>query len=230
MDIKRIMLLVCLSMLLGTAVMAEPSGGSPSDSVKAGPWALLFGVTKNFSLAPFAGTEFWIQRGLPSGDGLRVGVRVTAGSASGSGYYVDVDGDSIDVMVAAHHVHYKQMDGDLSFLYGAGPIIRVGSMSSHESEWAENDTLFIERQWRREGDSWSAGVEVLVGAEWQLTRHIALSADYSSSLIYTSRDRDVVWRERSNDGPWEIRGEDHPHFHGWSTGDLLVRLGLVIYL
>jgi opacity protein-like surface antigen len=126
----------------------------------------------------------WIQRILPGGDVVRLGAGVSASSAEGTAYH-DIDEDSVDISVSADYVHYRSRDGEMSLMLGAGPTVGIGSLSSFESGQTDEDTAVVYREWRTEEDRWSVGVEVLLGAEWQLTRHIAVSGEYSSSLVYS---------------------------------------------
>jgi len=228
-SVGRTTLLVSLLLIVGVTVMAQPGPERATTVAKAGPWALLFRVTSNFTIAPLTGTEVWVQRSFVGGDAVRLGAGISANSGSGTMYH-RLNGDTVDVSIAADYVHYISRDNELSVILGAGPTVDIWSMSSFESGQETEDSVVVSREWRTEQDIWSAGAEVILGAEWRLTRHIGVSAEYGLSAQYSNRKDHRHWKRRAGDGPWETTLDDHPHTEGWSVGDMTTRLGLTIYL
>jgi len=226
--VRSVITAICFLLILSPELMCCPGGQSSETTTKAGPWALLFQVQKNFSLTEFQAGMVSVQRDLCGCAAVRLGAGVYGASSDATG-----DGsttDETDVSFTAAYLRYLPGGQDVRVFLGAGPEVGFNRTSSLASSSLSGDTTVIYFEEESKEHSWYVGCGALLGDEWRLTPHIAVTGEYSTSAIYTSTRVDKTDRRRVDDGQWETTWQRHPDTTGWSFGRMEVKLGLTVYL
>jgi hypothetical protein len=212
---------VCLA--LGSMALADSEGENRGMRGRSNLWALLFQIDRDFNLAPFQGSTISAMRTWAGGNAIRFGTSISASKN-------ETDRDGISVDVSAHYVDYSHPDREVTFFIGAGPT--AGLADSHSGGTAsvslDGETAVLDS--RSDYRSWYVGVHVLAGAEWLLTRHLALSAEYGSSLLYSHYRSDRVERLTPESAGTPTVKEYHSSDGKYSVGATAIRLGLTVYL
>jgi len=227
-SVSSVMMSICLFLSLSATLMAGPAEQPTDARATEGPWALLFQVKNNFSLAAFQAGMLSVQRDLCGCAAMRFGAGVYGTSRDATG-----DGTTTDetrVSFTTTYLRYVSGEQDVRFFLGVGPEVGFDRVSALESRSVEGDTAIFYYERESEEHSWYVGCGMLVGAEWRLTPHISVTGEYSTSATYTSTELDRAERHRVDDGPWETDWESHPDTAGWSLGEMAVKLGLTVYL
>jgi opacity protein-like surface antigen len=213
-------------LLLASAVAAQTPG--PTTTLpREGPWALLFQVKGDFVLASLQGSKVSIQHDVRRTDAIRLGASVTASSSEATAGERDSDESSVDV--SAIYVYYPSRGQEVSPFFGIGPAMGLSDRSSSQFLTLPTDSVDNYLDSRSDGDSWQIGGQALLGAEWLVTRHIALTGEYALSAWYTREHSESEERRRVGDGAWATTYSRDTTNSGWSFGEMAVKLGVIIY-
>jgi opacity protein-like surface antigen len=222
------MICMCLVLSLDATLIAGPAEQPTDTTTKEGPWALLFQVKNNFSLAPFQAGMLSVQRDLRGCAAVRFGAGVYGTSSDATGG--SSTADETDVSFTGTYLRYVSGGQDVRVFLGAGPEVGFNRLSQLESGSMPGDTVITYYEYESKEHRWYMGCDVILGAEWRLTPHIAVTGEYSTSATYTSTELDKTNRRRVDDGQWETTWQSHPDKASWSFGDMEVKLGLTVYL
>jgi hypothetical protein len=207
----------------GQASAPDPEQRSSSSS------ALQFTIGPDFQLASFHGSLLSWQHQLSRTRAYRIGIGIggSLGNSDGAGddwsYRLDSDSTALDSAAATNRTSsdMKSFNLDLvsqylwqhnhgrpvMFYWGVGPSFhysRNRSQSSwDETSFATGSRTEVRRMWGSQSN-WrlGAGVSSTAGAEWRVTAHLSLLAEYRASAQYTyleadTHDRTVLIRSEA---------------------------------
>jgi hypothetical protein len=169
------------------------------DALRAGSWALQFGISSNFTLISFEGLSISAKKHFSPSRAIRFGTTIAAWTEDVNmddlyrsqdhqqSSISDADNNSLSWDISALYLFYPGPRDRLSFFAGLGPdfgysrakhetntnVIRDGQViqDAEQNKWTYNRRVYL-------------GLRGVLGAEWFATKRISLIADYSLSTRY----------------------------------------------
>jgi len=210
-----------------SASAQEATSAAAEDAVSApAQWGLQFGVTNNLTLTSFDGATIGLIRRTPNNRAWRIGMELGGSFRSmqeeDSIYSYEIDGDenTQTVELHAYHMRFSQPKNDAAMYVGAGP--RAWFERNHSKLTYGPDT---EESIENTTRYWSAGVGGLFGAEWVFREGMAVHAEYSIALAYSS----TINTELRTDYTSNLTRDTKHTMSGTSLGSQSVRFGLSVY-
>jgi len=114
-----------------------------------------------------------------------------------------INSSSFGITVNSQYIRYVKGTDDISFFAGGGPFISYSTTTSN-AEIREKEPI---EKYKRTDDSYSLGVDLLLGIEWWFHKYMSLSAEYGMKFMYRSRDSMVeqgVLRKESTENYFSI--------------------------
>ncbi len=180
--------------LFFTFISAQEKPDS-THSLKAGSWALQFGISNNFTLSNFNGSTFSGKYHLTDQSAIRLSI--TANGQNGEVENIEsarnknnkVEGsypiDNYNVSIKPVYIFYPSNSNNFNFYFGAGPLFNLSSYKSGNSYAGFNaDTLYSKNNSRNKRDGFEIGFTGLAGVEYFVTSYFSIHAEYSASLTY----------------------------------------------
>ncbi|GMR25468.1 MAG: hypothetical protein BMS9Abin39_0768 [Ignavibacteria bacterium] len=172
-----------------------------------GKFALQFQINENFSLSNFQGTTLSGKYHFSARDAVRLGLSLSFSDSDGevSSNALDtinvitntIDNSSYGITVNTQYIRYIKGTDDISFFAGGGPFIDY-STSTSNGEIREKQPV---EKYKSTRDSYSLGMNLLLGVEWWFHKYMSLSAEYGMKFMYryrkTINELGVVRRELS---------------------------------
>jgi hypothetical protein len=159
-----------------------------------GKFALQFQINRDFQLSDFQGSTLSGKYHFSARDAVRLGLMVEFGDSDmeTSSNLLDtinvntsnIDNSSFGITLNTQYIRYIKATDDISFFAGGGPFISYSTTSSN-GELMRKDPF---EKYKRTNDSYSFGVDLLLGIEWWFHKYISLSAEYGMKFIYRSRE------------------------------------------
>jgi hypothetical protein len=115
----------------------------------------------------------------------------------------NIDNSSFGITVNTQYIRYIKGTDDISFFIGGGPFINYSTTTSN-GEIREKDPV---EKYTRTDDSYSWGMDLLLGVEWWFHKYMSLSAEYGMKFMYRSRESIVeqgVLRRETTDNYFRI--------------------------
>jgi hypothetical protein len=219
---RRTLFLLVVFMLV-TAGLSAAQEDERANSLTAGSWALMFGISENFTLDPFTGGSLSVKRHFSDKSALRAGIDFGVGSSENTAENTATtpvqqtrNNDHRAFQLEGLYQRYTSPGRPINFYWGAGAY---GGYSSRTRE-ALVDSTFT----RNETTSYSVGATGLLGVEFFAARAIGIHAEYRGNLGY-SWSESVAKRERPGATPGDLRIDAY----GWSFGGGYLRFGLSAY-
>ncbi len=185
---------------LFTSLLFVTAGFSQSTSYLDsldGKFALQFQINENFRLSNFQGSTLSGKYHFSSRDAVRLGLSLSFSDFDGkvSSNVLDtinvntykIDNSSFGITVKAQYIRYIKGTEDISFFAGGGPFIDYFTSTSN-GNIKEKDPV---EKYKRTDDSYSLGVDLLLGVEWWFHKYMSLSAEYGMKFMYRSRESKV---------------------------------------
>lgn len=197
--IRRLSLAIAVAACL--IVMAPNSGAAADDSdehsasaLRAGAWALQFGIGPDFQLSSFDGSVLSIKHHTSAGSAWRLGVSGRFSSVDRDESY-DWAGpdtttfrnegiDGVSLSVGATHLWYPHPGRRVSAYYGVGPFVSLSRTDWTTEEGGQTRT--------EEESGWAAGADLVFGGEWFPARSIGIHAEYGADLSYSKTTQESV--------------------------------------
>ncbi len=188
---------------------------SERNSLRAGAWAMQFGISSNFKLASFQGSTFSVKYQLSERHALRAGITINGntnnGSSSTTRYIADSlaslspadnSSDAANVSFVVQYLWYRNPSGPVHIYFGLGPSISY--TSSHSSSSSSDlrtdyyyDTVYNYFQYsaqvanKSNSKQWGIGLTGAMGVEWFASQWLSICAEYSEGIQY-------FWRSSSS--------------------------------
>jgi hypothetical protein len=154
-----------------------------------GKFALQFQINRDFQLSDFQGSTLSGKYHFSARDAVRLGLMVEFGDSDmeTSSNLLDtinvntsnIDNSSFGITLNTQYIRYIKATDDISFFAGGGPFISYSTTSSN-GELMRKDPF---EKYKRTNDSYSFGVDLLLGIEWWFHKYISLSAEYGMKFI-----------------------------------------------
>lgn len=178
-----------------------------------GKFALQFQINSYFKLSDFQGSTLSGKYHFSTRDAVRLGLSLSFSDSDGefSTNEIDtinaitntIDNSSFGITVNTQYIRYIKGTDDISFFAGGGPFISY-STSTSNGELRQKDPV---EKYKRTDDSYSLGVDLLLGVEWWFHKYMSLSAEYGMKFMYRSRESMVeqgVLRRETTDNYFRI--------------------------
>jgi opacity protein-like surface antigen len=212
--------------LMGVTSQAQevPAGGAWRSS----DWALQFQLNPNFDLGAYGG-GIAVKRHLGERSAVRVGVDVTVATS-------DVDQEArvflpvADLATADSDADIQRYNVFLQLLRSAAVASRTslywggGVVQSFQREHAETinrPSSAPATLSERDGHTWSAGLQALLGVEWFAARDLALDAEFGITASYRWGEGEVTRTENN-----VLQATSSDTFHSWNVGAADAVLGV----
>lgn len=161
---------------------AQERNEDPSPSLRAGAWALQFGIGQDFTLDSFLGSTISGKRHTSAARAWQVGLTLDASVRTNDEDNLGTD-DQETLTVTARYLAYPLLgtqDVETVQLYlGAGPQFSFRRDSQGGREQSQTSTRL------------GIGVSGTVGAEWFVHRRISLIGAYETALLYQREALDI---------------------------------------
>ena len=188
------------------------------NSLKAGMWAMQFGIASNFTLTSFQGSTIAFKYQLSEKNAIRAGLtingRTSNGTTTTSGSVADTSigsipgnnsSDAATVSLIVQYLWYMNPNGPVHLYFGVGPTISYSySQSSSSNFYLENgdytDSVYHyfgyweQSVYTSKSIQWGIGATGTAGVEWFACPWLLIRAEYNEGIQY-------VWRSNmsSND-------------------------------
>ncbi len=238
---NRLLLFVMISMSVTVCLRAQDTL-SERNSLKAGAWALQFGISSNFTLTSFQGSTFSIKYQLSEKTAIRGGISMSGATNDGNGIASGTNADtsigsvpvnssssSQGVSFILQYIWYMNPSGPIHLFAGLGPSISY-SYSQSKTEYAENGLYLYDYIPSSSSTQWGAGATGSVGVEWFPSQWFSLRAEYGESLLYRwGSSSSMTDYSGSYTGFVPSHSENSSTSKGWSLSSSSVGFGLNVY-
>jgi len=184
---------------------------SERNSLKAGVWAMQFGISSNFTLTSFQGSTIAFKYQLSDKNALRVGITINgstnSGNSAATGSVTDTSYGSIpensstdaaNVSFVIQYLNYMNPSGPVHFYLGLGPSISYNYSHSSSDNSYLNTSEFYDNgyhtlgYWERivnksNSNQWGIGLTGVAGVEWFACQWLSIRAEYSDGIQYLWR-------------------------------------------
>lgn len=237
--------------LIGFVSAAEQEVPSDSNSIKAGAWALQFGIGSNFTFTAFQGTTISLLHHLSDANAIRAGLSFSGNFSDGTDLANQVLGDTghipssgdnsthtMNLTLGVQCLWYLNSRSPVHLYVGLGPSVSYYYYSYRNAqvavppnsylyysnyEWTQADYVYTNKQL-------SVGARGLVGVEWFPSRWFSLHAEYSQTIQYgwgsTKTTTDGV---PYNIDVAKLTVTDNGSSKGWNITSGYISLGASIY-
>ena len=239
---NRLLFFILISMSVIVCLRAQDTL-SERNSLKAGTWALQFGISSNFTLTSFQGSTFSIKYQLSDKAAIRGGISITGstnnGNGTASGTNADTSIGSLPTNISSsaqgisfilQYLWYMDPSGPIHFFIGLGPVVSYSySQNNSENDYFETSYLYDYR-YSSSSTQWGAGATGSVGVEWFPSHWFSLRAEYGESLQYRwSSSSSMNDYSYTNSVSVPSHYENSSTSKGWSLSSSSVSFGLNIY-
>jgi len=202
MHFKSAVPALCLLFMLSAWGFAQNDSTTVAkNSLEKGAKALQFGVSRNFTLSNFDGSDISFKHQFSNKSALRMGL----------GFLLDLDSDTDDRTDSNPSVYSSQRESStklygvsinaawlkhlspskrISFYWGGGPIVGFDRIDTNVAETvvlSDSTSTFIDRE---QGQMvWEFGGILIFGTEYFLSKEISLTAEYrSTNSFFRTKD------------------------------------------
>jgi len=208
------------------------TGGTPEangkNSLLKGSWALQFQINDNFTLSSFQGSTISAKRHFSNKRAIRFGMSLSSAvtdqdqSSSQTAGSDHAESDAQRITINTQYALYPSPDKNVNLFFGSGPVVSLSR--SNTTTRSLRGSFSTANRTRDTG--WSAGLSGVLGVEWFATRNISLSAEYTSSLVYSSSNIKAISEQIASN---RITFETERHTKAFQFGSGGVNFGLSIY-
>jgi opacity protein-like surface antigen len=198
----------------GLLLAAVPARAQDSTNVWTSPrvkgaHSMQFTINQNFTLSSFEGASFSLQRQVTKRSAnrfglsfeLHVGDNGQLSSASDTASSVSQSSDNDfgggSVELSAHRIVYSDPARRMSFYGGLGPFASYRRAHDHSRNQGPAGPASYDYVQSRTLNEWAVGLDGLLGVDWAIGSHLALLAEYSTQLSYSSGHQDLELHQTS---------------------------------
>ena len=243
-SLKSAALSLVFTLLLLWPMSQAQSQAADTTSLRAGSWALQFGIAGNFTLTSFQGSTISAKYHLSGTSAIRGGITISGNTADGTPSITYVYNDTSNgtmpekssssaqsIGLVLQYLAYANPDGPVHFYAGIGPIVSY----NHSQSSSDNSHPYAPRSWERviyssSSTQWGAGLIGNIGLEWFAVRWLSIRAEYGESLQYQWRSSSSV---QDYSYPMTLGIPEHIETSGptkgWSLASAAVNFGLSVY-
>jgi len=234
-------------LIFGISLTQAQEPAAETNSLKAGAWALQFGISSNFTLLSFQGTTVSAKYQTSTTNAWRVGISINGNDQNITGLQSPIQGDTFtssgsnnssngyeNILLRVQYLWYANSEGVTHFYIGAGPIVGY-SRNHYDQQDISNSSSPTYASWLNQTRSstvrsWSAGASAVVGVEYFPVRVFSLHAEYSSNLTYEQSKNESNARSVDNYGTLYTNGDNATgSSHQWTLGNGGIYFGLSLY-
>ncbi len=249
MFIRKFRILVFIAATVALTYSCTAQGQTrDSVSLKAGSWALQFGIAQNFTLTSFQGSTIGAKYQISENNAIRGGITINGSNNSGPDSYSGSVGDSSlgtipgsastksgNVSFVLQYLWYMNPEGHVHLYAGAGPIFSYSYCNYYDNYsyyyngnpgyWGTN--IRTEQSTTR-----SVGVSAVLGVEWFACSWLSLRADYNENIQYQWYSSSTVYNyiESISSPGYPLNKSNSASTKGWTLASSGVSFGLNIYL
>ena len=216
------------------------------NSLKAGAWALQFGVGGNFTLSSFQGTSIAAKYHFTNRTAVRAGVTLYGAIGDGTSSNSSEQGatnmssgssgsssNSVTTILNIQYLWYLNSSAPVQFYLAIGPSIAYSHTSSDEDGTAINSyaSSYVTRSTSvNRFNQFAIGASGAAGVEWFPATWISLRAEYSEGIKYqwSSAKSTHTTTNSLPDVPVSTLSTSTTG-KGWALNDQGVSFGLNIY-
>jgi hypothetical protein len=239
---NRILFLILISMSVTVCSRAQDTL-SERNSLKAGVWALQFGISSNFTLTSFQGSTFSIKYQLSDKAAIRGGISISGSTNSGNGtasgknadtsigsFPANSSSSSQGISFILQYLWYMNPSGPIHFFIGLGPSVSYSYLQSNTKNAYDDETYMQVYTQSSSSTQWGTGATGSVGIEWFPSQWFSLRAEYGESLQYKwGSNTSMTDYFFTNTGPVPFHYENSGTSKGWSLSISSVSFGLNVY-
>ena len=165
------------------------------DSLK-GKYALQFQISNNFNLTNFQGSTFSGKYHFGCKSAVRLGLSLDFGDveqdATTNQYDTvnvatnNIEQNSFSMTIRTQYIRYFIGTDEVAFYGGTGPFVNYSTLTRESKLTGSND----DRHLKETSDSFSIGLDLILGVEWFLSENMSLSAEYGLNFSYRTRTRE----------------------------------------
>jgi opacity protein-like surface antigen len=209
---------------------AQDSSKTIHDELKHG---LEFQIGSQLNLINFDNYTFSYRYCLNNNSGIRIGLYT---SVNKDDYDLTQQSDSIynNPLEYSHNYNFKisiqylrsiMSFNKFSLIWGGGPFI---SYYKNESRSENLYTSYVS-QYENKEETFSYGIDLILGVEYNLSENVILSGEYGVSIFKANSDIDRSQNYIYNDGTPNRVTKENGERHSFITRGLGVSLGLSIF-
>jgi len=158
-----------------------------------GKFALQFQISENFTLTNFQGATLSGKYHLGKRSAIRLGLSLYFDDSNSDReinlsdtlhYTENAQTNSIGFTISSQYLNYLVGTDDICFYLGAGPTIGFGNSESEFKSESSDSTI---SNGSGSSDSFTIGLDAIVGVEWSFHKDMTLSAEYVIKFYYNHR-------------------------------------------
>ncbi len=127
--------------------------------------------------------------------------------------------------ISAQYLHSIMNYNSFSFIWGGGPFI---SYSKNESYTEYLSSAYI-NQYKRKENTFSFGIDLILGVEYELAQNVRLSGEYGLTISKANSDIDYYSNYTYNNGDPNRTNSENGESQTFTIRGLGVNLGLSIF-
>jgi hypothetical protein len=159
-----------------------------------GKFALQFQISENFTLTNFQGATLSGKYHLGKRSAVRLGLSLNFDDSDSDREInlsdtlhinENAQNNSIGFTISSQYLYYLVRTDDIGFYLGTGPTIGFGNSESEFKSVSFDSTI---NTGSGSGDSFTIGLDAILGVEWSFHKDMTLSAEYGMKFYYTHRN------------------------------------------
>ncbi len=245
----KVRLLLPLLVLITISVSCKAQNKTNDTTMlRAGAWALEFGIGGNLTLTSFKGATIAAKYQIATTNAIIGGITLSGstnnGNGSTSGASDDTSAGTISTSnstksavfsIFLQYLWYMNPKGPVYFYIGLGPSISYStsyySNPYYNLEISNGQIFWVTQQYSNNVTQWSAGGDGIAGVEWFAAQWFSIHAEYNESILYqwgsTAENRNYSATNKIY-VPSNINSSNRTS--GWSLRSYNVIFGVNIYL
>jgi len=156
-----------------------------------GKYALQFQISEDFTLTNFQGATLSGKYHLGTRSALRMGLSLNFDNSSRDleaslldtmNYNETAETNSFGFLISSQYLNYLVGTADIGFYLGIGPAIGFSHSKMEFNSEISDSTI---QDGSGTGESFTVGLDAIVGVEWSFHKDMTLSAEYGIKFYYT---------------------------------------------
>jgi opacity protein-like surface antigen len=158
-----------------------------------GKFALQFQISENFTLTNFQGATLSGKYHLGKRSAIRLGLSLNFDDSDSDreitlsdslNYNENAENNSVGFTISSQYLNYLVRTDDIGFYLGAGPTIGFANSETEFNLVSSDSTI---NNGSGSGDTFTIGLDAIVGVEWSFHKDMTLSAEYGMKFYYRHR-------------------------------------------
>ena len=222
-----------------------------SNSLKAGAWAMQFGISGNFTLTAFQGSSIALQYHLSESNAVRAAITVNLNSSNGTDLLNQTQPDStqrtasndnsqqfMSANLVIQYMWYPNPHDAVHLYFGVGPLVsyshtkqaRNQNSVDSQQEYYWPPYFWTSLNYSSIGTQWGVGAKAAIGVEWFPVHWFSLRSEYSNALQYQwSSSSSTAKGMAYNPSLVNATVVDKGSSEGWALTPFSVSFGVSVY-